>query len=132
MMATKTFDVKAPHCDDSYVTLAVDFDVLTPALANEINSFWSDADYRLLLVDGDPVMAVVRLFGTRAISYLLSIGGADITAFNEKDREWWTTSVLEAEHEGWPPYAALGIKITEAVVAGMSYDDVEVEAGDDE
>jgi len=127
MMTVKTYRVTAPHCDDSSVTLAVDLSILTPTLASEINNFWMDADYRLLLVAGDPVMAVVRLFGTRAINYLLTIGGADIVAQREEDRDWWTNSVLDAQVEGWPSYGSLGIKIIEAVVGGTHYDSVELE-----
>lgn len=127
-MNKKTFTVKAPWYEDAQVTLQVDLDILTPALATEINQFWSDADWRLLEEDGDVVRTVVRMFGHRAIVYLMGIGGAEISC--KGGDGYWTRSVLTSVGEGWPSFEELGIVIVEASVPMCGYDDVKLEEVD--
>jgi len=124
-MNKKTFVVKAPWYEDAQVTLQVDLNILTPALATEINQFWGDADSRLRKEDGDVVRTVVRMFGRKAIAYLMGIGGAEIS--NKAGDDFWTRSVLSEDDEGWPECKDLGILIIEASVDMCDYDDVELE-----
>lgn len=124
-MNKKTFIVKAPWYEDAQVTLQVDLNILTPALATEINQFWSDDDWRLRKEDGDVVRTVVRMFGRKAIAYLMGIGGAEIS--NKTGDDFWTRSVLSDDDEGWPECKDLGILIIEASVDMCDYDDVELE-----
>ena len=124
-MNKKTFVVKAPWYEDAQVTLQVDLDILTPALATEINQFWSDADWRLRQEDGDVVRTVVRMFGRKAIAYLMGIGGAEIS--NKAGDDFWTRTVLSDDDEGWPASKNLGILIVEASVDMCDYGDMELE-----
>lgn len=123
-MNKKTFTVKSNWDEYSEVTLQVDLDVLTPALATEINQFWSDAEFRLQCEGGDVVRTVVRMFGRKAIVYMMGIGGAEVS--NEDGDDLWTRSVL-MNSEGWPDCKDLGILITQASVAMCGYEDVELE-----
>jgi Protein of unknown function (DUF2528) len=124
-MNKKTFIVKAPWYEDAQVTLQVDLDILTPALATEINQFWSDHDWRLRKEDGDVVRTVIRMFGRKAIAYLMGIGGAEVSNMGGDDI--WTRSVLMDSGEGWPECEHLGILIVEASVPMCDYDDMELE-----
>ena len=74
MSNIKTYKVVAASFDDAEVNLQVDHDVLTPDLATLINTFWSGAEDRLAQENGDVVRAVVRLFGSCAISFFMSDG----------------------------------------------------------
>ena len=123
----KTYHITATDCDWSTVTLQVDHDVLTTELAAEINGFGVDANWRLGQEDHDVVRVVIRMFGARAIAYLLGIGGADISADADAAREMWTQSVLNSTGEGWPDYSQLGIQIIAANVCAIGYDEVELE-----
>ena len=66
-MTTTTYRVAASWFNDAEVTLQVNFDVLTPELAAEINGFWTGADDRLQEEGGNVLLAVVRMFGETAI-----------------------------------------------------------------
>lgn len=125
MSTTATYKVVATWFDGSEVTLQVDLDVLTKELATLINEFWSDADERLRGENGDVVRAVIRLFGSVAISYFLSRGG--VTFSKKQDGRYWTQAVIDAQHEGWPDFDGLGILITDASVDSACYDDVTLE-----
>jgi hypothetical protein len=132
-MRTQTFNIIAGNCDNSVVTLEVDYDVLTPEAARKI--IQEHLSFPFTDIAGhDPVKAVIRLFGSLSIAYLLGIGGAYISAddegdcgFDEGDCRFWTTSILNAQAYGWPAYEALGIKITEASVASVGYFDVKLQ-----
>lgn len=125
-MSTTTYLVTASWFDDAEVRLQVDLDVLTPALATEINSFWSGAKDRLDAENGDVVRAVTRLFGTLAIQYFIREGGVGATASDEVARVW-TALVIKDQGEGWPGPDELGILITAAYVNVVDFDDVELD-----
>ena len=127
MSSLKKYRVTAAWFDDAEVTLLVDHDKLTPALATKINEFVSDADSRLAAEDGDVVRAVIRMFGTGAIGYFINDGGASFGPRADGDRHW-TEAVLKHLYEGWPPCDELGILIVAAEVSAVGYDDVTVEA----
>lgn len=127
MSNIKTYCITAPDFDFSEVRLSVNHDLLTPEVANEINEFWNSDDWRLSKEGGDVVRTVIRLFGAIAISYLQGIGGADISATSEEDRQMWTESILTAQAEGWPTYQELGIQLVSANVMCVDYEVVELE-----
>ena len=128
MSNIKTYRVTASDFDWAEVVVEVNLDVLTPDLATEINGFWSGDEWRLNQVDGNPVLAAVRLFGASAISFFMNDGGADIVAHEERDRERWTGAVLDDLGEGWPGVQQLGIRIKRVSVNTVGYDEVELEA----
>ena len=122
-----TYRVAADSFSDAEVTLQVDLDVLTPALAAEINNFRSHPKDRLQAEDGDVVRAVVRMFGEAAIRHFMADGGASFGPCPWGDRQM-TAKVLKAQVEGWPDIDGLGIGIVGAEVAAVGYDDVTLEA----
>ena len=123
----KDYIVTASWFDDAGVTLRVDHDVLTPELATEINTFWSDADGRLADEKDDVVRAVVRMFGAAAIRFFMDDGGARFDTLGAGDLHW-TGRVLESLVEGWPDIDSLGILILSADVSAVDYDDVTLES----
>lgn len=125
MSNIKTYRVKAAWFDDAEVTLQVDHDLLTPALATEINQFWSDADERLADEGDDVVRAVIRLFGSRAIAFFMADGGA---TFGGGGSKYWTGRVIKEQCEGWLDADSLGILILSVSVSSVGYDDVTLEA----
>ncbi|WP_052521121.1 DUF2528 family protein [Acidovorax temperans] len=127
MSNVKTYKVVAASFDDAEVNLQVDHDVLTPDLATLINTFWSGAEDRLAQENGDVVRAVVRLFGSCAISFFMSDGGAQTGG---GDCRYWTQRVIKAQHEGWPDVDSLGILLAAVFVGSVSYDEVSLEGGD--
>jgi len=127
MSTHATYRVTADWFSDAEVTLQVDLDVLTPALAAEINKFWSSAEDRLQDEDGDVVRAVVRMFGAAAIRHFMDDGGASFGPRSEGDR-YWTEEVFKAQVEGWPDLDGLGILILGAEVSAVGYDDVTLES----
>lgn len=122
-----TYRVAADSFSDAEVTLQVDLDVLTPALAAEINNFWSHPKDRLQAEDGDVVRAVVRMFGEAAIRHFMADGGASFGPCPWGDRQM-TAAVLKAQVEGWPDIDGLGIGIVGAEVSAVGYHDVTLEA----
>jgi hypothetical protein len=122
-----TYRVAADSFSDAEVTLQVDLDVLTPALAAEINNFWSHPKDRLQAEDGDVVRAVVRMFGEAAIRHFMADGGASFGPCPWGDRQM-TAEVLKAQVEGWPDIDGLGIGIVGAEVSAVGYHDVTLEA----
>ena len=124
-MSTVTYRVSSHLFSDAEVTLQVDFDVLTPELATEINDFWSGANQRLRAEDGSVVLAVVRMFGQVAINHFLADGGA---SFGPTSDPYWTQQVIKALGEGWPDVDGLGILIMAAEVSVLDYEDVSLEA----
>lgn len=124
MSTTKKFRVS--FGDDNCVTLAVNTEKLTPALATEINKFWSSDQLRLAEQHGDVVEAVVRLFGAAAISLLMESGGV-FHLSQPKAEEYWTRKVLEDQYEGWPDFESLGICIVDADISCVEYFGVTLE-----
>ena len=125
-MSTTTYRVIAnTWFSEPEVTLHVNFDILTPELAAEINNFWTDADSRLAAEEGNVLLAVVRMFGEVAIRYFMGDGGA---SFGPITDAYWTEQVIKAQREGWPDVDSLGILITAAEVSVLGYDDVSLEA----
>lgn len=118
--------VSAAWFDDATVKLQVDHDLLTPELATEINQFWTSADSRLEEEGGDPVRAVIRLFGSTAIRFFMADGGAWFDGISEGTR--YTMQVLKDQGEGWPDIGELGIAIVSAEVSTVDYEDVTVAA----
>src|SRR5690348_7989298 len=98
---------------DMTLTLDIDTDVMTPELAQEVNSFWSGAEEVLDASDGDITQAVAR----RAASYLWS----------ELQDGWRPQYVTEqlAKAEGWPPQH--GITIVDYEIPDMDPVYLEVE-----
>lgn len=123
----KTYRITAPDFDHAEVTLEVDHDVLTPALATEINQFWGGAMHRMTEEGGNAARTAIRLFGACAIAYFLGDGGADIVAHRLADSEHWTRTVLDAQPEGWPDYESLGIRIKGAAINSSGFYEVELE-----
>src|SRR3990167_5695986 len=101
-----TYRVAAASFSDAEVTLQVDLDVLTPALAAEINNFWSHPKDRLQAEDGDVVRAVVRMFGEAAIRHFMADGGASFGPCPWGDRQG-TGGGLKGQGEGGPVIAGL-------------------------
>lgn len=126
MSNLKSYRVTAAWFNDAEVTLEVNLDVLTPALAAEINNFWSGANERLQAEDDDIVRTVVRMFGGAAIRHFMEDGGASFGPCPWGDRQM-TTEVLKAQVEGWPDIDGLGILISAAEVSAVEYHDVTLE-----
>ena len=126
-MSTATYRVSAEWFGDAEVTLLVDFDVLTPELATEINTFCSGASDRLQAEDGNVLLTVIRLFGQMAIRHFMANGGASFSSHDDYVR-YWTQQIIDDQGEGWPDVDGLGIWITGAEVSVVDYDDVTLEA----
>lgn len=118
--------VSAAWFEDATLKLQVDHDLLTPELATEINQFWMSADSRLADEGGDPVRAVIRLFGSTAIRFFMADGGARFDGISEGAR--YTLQVLNDQGEGWPDIGDLGIVIVSAEVPVVDFEDVTVAA----
>ena len=95
---------------DFSLTVEVDLEKLTPALAAEINGFWSGADDVLRAAGGDVVEAAVR----RAFSSLI---GYAFDGWNSLGM----VSRLE-EQGGWP-----GIRVLDVDIPDLDADGIEVE-----
>lgn len=128
MSNIKTYTVKASWFNDAEVTLQVDHDLLTPELATEINTFWSNSDSRLAAEDENVVRAVIRMFGARAIALAMEEGGWDFS--NQPYAVGLRTAkdVIDSYGEGWPKAEALGISVIHAAADSVGFDDVELEA----
>lgn len=127
MSTLTTFRVTSYWFGESEVTLQVNFDVLTPELAAEINGFWTGAEGRLQEESGDVVRAVVRMFGAEAIRFFMDEGGVRFDSSGQGNRHW-TGQVLKSLVEGWPDIDNLGILILSADVSAVDYDDVTLES----
>lgn len=112
---------------DNYVVLEVDLDVLTPAVAIEINNFVSSNHERLEAEGGDVVRAAIRMFGHYAIMYFLHEYGADLDGPIGDENVRATKDVLDFLMEGWPDFESLGIVIYSAYVEVPSFDDLTLE-----
>lgn len=112
--------------DENSVTLEVDTEKLTPALAAEINQFWSSDGLRLAEQNNDPIEVVARLFGAAAIRVFMETGGA-LRLSPGKEREYWTREVLKAQYEGWPEFETLGILLVDVDVSAAEYFGVTLE-----
>lgn len=124
----KTYTVKASWFNDAEVTLQVDHDRLTPELATEINSFWSNADCRLAAEDEDVVRTVIRMFGARAIALAMEEGGWDFGNRPYAAGLRTAKDVIDSYGEGWPNAEELGISVISAAADSVGFDDVELEA----
>jgi hypothetical protein len=124
MSTTKKFIVS--FNDDNQVTLEVNTEKLTPALATEINKFWGSDSLRLSEQHNDVVEVVVRLFGAAAIRVLMESGGI-FHLSQPKANEYWTRKVLEEQQEGWPEFESLGILIVDAEISCIEYFGVTLE-----
>ncbi|GAB2933460.1 DUF2528 family protein [Rheinheimera gaetbuli] len=107
---------------DWEVTLEVDHDVLTPELANEINTFWSGSEDRADQENGSHVKAVIRFAGTMFINLMLNSYGATFHESNEDSGKIWTRDLFK--EEGWPENT--GIRVIAASVEVADYDAVEL------
>jgi hypothetical protein len=129
MSTLKTFRVST-NSGDQEVTLEVDMDKLTPALATTVNNFWGEASDRVHAEDGNVVHAVVRLYGARLIREMLDDGGASFGKSSEDLQRAWTQR-MRAE-EGWPssdgtPHGELGIRVMDAEVEAPNFDSVDLD-----
>ena len=128
MSSIKNYTVKASWYNDAEVTLRVDHDILTPALANEINSFWGDSEFRLDEENQDVVRAVIRMFGARSIALAMEQGGWDFSNHTYERGISTAKDVIDRDGEGWPIAEELGIAVTDACVGCVGFDDVNLEA----
>ena len=103
---------------DVEVTLEVDFDILTPERAAEINMFWSGAQDRLELCSEDAREAVIRL---AARFFIVSIMEPKVL-FDAMNQALY-------DAEGWGDYSYNGIRMTTFIGGPPEYDfeDIEVE-----
>ena len=130
MSNIKTYTVKASWFNDAEVTLSVDHDLLTPDLASEINTFWSNWDSRLAAEDENVVRAVIRMFGARAISLAMEQGGWDFSNQSHAIGLRTAQDVIDSYGEGWPCAEELGISVIHAAAESVGFDDVELEAAE--
>lgn len=113
----------------NYVDFLVDTDVLTPALATEINEFWSESESRLAVENDDVVATVVRLFGVLALRFFQREGGVSMTIPLHNDTtHYWVNRVIDFAGEGWPRNSfELGIQLLDALVMCIEFDTVRLE-----
>jgi hypothetical protein len=120
---------------DYEVTLQVDLDRLTSERAAMINGFWTGAADRVALESGDTVRAVIRMFGQVMINMILAEGGSSFSgmprdAFDDAGPIWSEDLHNEDGWGGTVPsdgYGWCGIKVVEADVEIVDYDDVGLE-----
>lgn len=110
---------------ENYVELLVDTDVLTPALATEINEFWFESDSRLADQNDDVVATVVRLFGVLALRHFQEDGGVSFADQLQGNHAHLMTNRVIGDAEGWPCSSfELGIQIVDALVEPVVFDTV--------
>lgn len=126
MKGIKTYRVCASDFNNAEVVLKVDHSVLTEELAHEINSFFGDSRYRLLLEGGDAVRTVIRMFGRNVINFAWREGGWSFAVSD--DPNGYAQDVIDWLQEGWPRAEELGISVVSALVENVSFMDVELEA----
>lgn len=131
----KRYTVAEPWKEYS-VTLEVDHGILTPERASEINSFWSEHQFRLIAEDGDAVRTVIRLAGATLINIMLCEGGADFTEntrgpiFDDNPAPYWSKDLHDLE--GWGgsvagnPFGWCGIRCIAAAVDTGDFHDMEL------
>lgn len=127
MSNIKTYTVKASWFNDAEITLQVDHSILTPALAKEINDFWTGAEFRLMQESQDVERTVIRMFGARAIAFAMEQGWSFSDHSYKRGLEN-AKDVIDSFGEGWPKAEELGISIIDVAADGVSFDDVELEA----
>lgn len=127
MSNIKTYKAKASWFNEAEITIQVDHSILTPALAKEINDFWSDASWRLMQESQDVVRTVIRMFSARAIALAMEQGWSFSSHSYERGLQN-AEDVIDSFGEGWPKAEELGISITDVEAEGVSFDDVELEA----
>lgn len=103
-MAKKRYKIEHTELFDTWVILEVDHDRLTPALASEINSFWSGKEARLADANDDPVKAVIKMAGGIFIAYVLDV----FEGLNAYGMQRGFDAL-----EGWPPAGSHGIRLIE-------------------
>ncbi len=101
-MTHRTFRISDEFDTNMKCEIRIDTSEITEEVAHEINGFWSGADYRLDMADGDVYVAVAKLAGGTCLRLALS---DDWIA----DAPRLLTRALLNE-EGWPP---AGIEVTE-------------------
>lgn len=109
----KRFELIADN--DTSITLEIDTDKMTTAMAGEVNNFWSGAVEVFAASDGCVFQAVAR----RAAGPLLEmlIGGQS-----------WAGAIADLEaQEGWPG-AGMGITIIDAEIPCLEPDNFIVRA----
>lgn len=101
----------------------IDHDVMTDEKLNEINNFWSNADYRLQR-QGSVLNAVLVMLAKEALLIALSQNYNTYGVVSEFD---WSKG---EGVEGWPPMdGSEGIKITSVDVSGiLDSDDITIKA----
>lgn len=120
-MAKCQYEINFDHIDEAGILLVVDDEILTTKLAHEINNFYSGADSRLSAVNGDPVMAVIRLFASKIFYYCL------VNGIYYEDDKYFANEVLSDTYEGWPAsQEVLGISILRVWIPEINFDAVEV------
>ena len=127
----KRYKVSEPFSDFE-VTLEVDHNVLTPAMAQQINQFWMNHEDRAEAEDGDHVRAVIRMAGSLVVGLMLESGwaGASFGTNNTDQGQRWSEKFRD--EEGWgsendTPYGRCGIRVVGASVSHPGFDEFEVE-----
>lgn len=118
------FRVTSTILDDSEVVLVVDDEIMTDAMAHEINNFWSSSEYRLADENGDIIQVVAKMFGEQVLRYVSNDDGG--YAYEPDACRRYLGYVLDDVREGWPDKEHLGITIMKIEVPSVT-DYVEIE-----
>lgn len=118
------FRITSSVLDDASLVLLVDDEIMTEAMAHEINKFWSSSEYRLQAQDGDIIAVVAKMFGERVFQYLSGEDGG--YAYSSEECARYLSYVLRDIQEGWPDEEHLGITIMKIEFPSVT-DYVEIE-----
>jgi hypothetical protein len=112
-MNTKEYTIT--YNDRHQVVVRIDHDVMTEAKLHEINSFWSDDDWRVRRA-GSVLHAVLKMLAAEVLRLSLLPWGDVVDQFNRGV-------------EGWPPMdGSEGIELVRYDEMSYDADDMEVEA----
>jgi hypothetical protein len=118
MADLRTFKCTWADSWDIQLFLLVDFDILTPERASEINAFWTEADFRQAMCDGDARAAVVRSAAAFLMQYAIE---------NPGSRTEHLTAALH-DAEGWGDHTYNGISVKDFdELPVVVFDTVEIE-----
>lgn len=113
----KTYKVQH-DMNDGEMTVEIDHDVMTDANLHEINSFWLDAEFRLIREDGNVLHAVLKMLLAEVLVVQLE-GGLNTRGVVEQfdyDAKFGRGGI-----EGWPKMdGSAGIKIID--VDGLEFE----------
>lgn len=107
---------------DYEVVLEVDHNILTPAIAEQINKFYSCWEDRVEEQNGSHTLCAIRLAGEFCINAMLKHGGSLFPASCIETGAAWTSDL--SSEDGWPKEH--GIRVVSAVVEAPEYDCLEL------